>query len=343
VIEVAATRDGLGLALEEYLAHLTVERGLAANTLAAYRRDLTRYVEYLRGAGVTMPQQVTPEHISSFITAIRAPDGDAAQALDSEESDHSAGGFETGTTEPRRNTPLSASSTARVLASVRGWHKFMGDEGSVIVDPAAGFKPPAMAKRLPHALSVDAVRRLLDAAGVGDPPDNLRNKALLELLYASGTRVTEAVGLDVEVTHWDPQAELVMITVRGKGNKERLVPIGEYAKKAIEEYVVRARPVLLANGIGTHALFVNHRGGRLSRQSAYNIMQDAAARAQLTETVSPHTLRHSFATHLLAGGADVRVVQELLGHASVATTQLYTLVTQDTLREVYQSTHPRAL
>jgi len=328
-------RDGIAMALEEYLAHLTVERGLAANTLAAYRRDLSRYISFLHDAGLTLPTQITAEHISSFITAVRMPDGE--------------------------NAGLSASSAARMLASIRGWHKFIAAESisygstsapssgndlgdsQINLDPAAQFKPPAIAKRLPHALSVDAVRQLLDAAAIGDPPDGLRNKALLELLYASGTRVSEAVALDVEMTNWDPTAQLIMITVRGKGNKERLVPIGEYAKAAITDYIVRARPQLLAHGKGTHALFVNHRGGRLTRQSAFNIMQQAAQRAQLTEHVSPHTLRHSFATHLLAGGADVRVVQELLGHASVATTQLYTLVTQDTLREVYQSTHPRAL
>lgn len=318
--------DQLGRALTEYLAHLTVERGLAANTLAAYQRDLSRYLDFLRGLGLTMPSQITPEHISAFITDIRIPNNDATVAL-------------------------SASSAARMLASVRGWHKFMAAESvggaaaasSVNPDPAAQFKPPALAKKLPHAISIDSVRKLLDAAGVGDPPESLRNKALLELLYASGTRVSEAVNLDVEIAHWDPNAELIMITVIGKGNKERLVPIGEYARAAIDDYIVRARPELLAHGPGTHALFVNRRGGRLTRQSAWGIIQQAANRAQLSEHVSPHTLRHSFATHLLAGGADVRVVQELLGHASVATTQLYTLVTQDTLREVYQTSHPRAL
>jgi len=309
--------------LREYLAHLTVERGLSANTVAAYRRDLYKYASFLEGVGLTEPAQVTPAHITEFIAVVRAPDDGSA--------------------------PLSASSTARMVASVRGWHKFLAAESvdaaasSSEIDPAAQIKPPSIKGRLPHALSVDAVQRLLDAAGVGEPPESLRNKALVELLYASGTRVSEAVGLDVDVAKWDSDAQLAMITVVGKGNKERLVPVGEYARAAIDDYLVRARPTLLARGTGTHALFVNGRGGRLTRQSALGIVVTAAERAGLTEKVSPHTLRHSFATHLLAGGADVRVVQELLGHSSVATTQLYTLVTADTLREIYQTSHPRAI
>jgi len=408
--------DGLQRALAEYLAHLTVERGLSANTIAAYRRDLTRYISYLRDIGLTTTTQVTPAHISAFVTKIRTPDAaaqpsnqnlsigltqstsdldkntsdlakttDSSDAMDSFEpvaaqtrealikcvpaashrkvtavtsEDAVMVSRETLLSGENQRCPsiaLSPSSTARMLASIRGWHKFLaaesplagrGESNSVEqnpADPAAQFKPPTLPRRLPHALSVAAVQALLKAAAVGEPPDSLRNRALLELLYASGTRISEAVGLDVEITKWDPDAELIMITVVGKGNKERLVPIGEYARAAIDDYVVRARPELLAHGSGTHALFVNHRGGRLTRQSAYNIIQAAARRAEITEPISPHTLRHSFATHLLAGGADVRVVQELLGHSSVATTQLYTLVTQDTLREVYQSSHPRAL
>lgn len=346
-------RDGLGVALREYLAHLTVERGLSKNTLTAYRRDLTRYLEFLLGMGITMPQQVLPEHISAFIADIRTPD--VVTPSDAECNRHALKPQQIQASELR--TPLSASSTARVLSSIRGWHKFMAAESSPrlalsgkgnsdFVDPAAGFKPPTLAKRLPHALNVDEVQRLIAASGIGEPPDSLRNKALLELLYSSGMRISEAVDIDFEITNWGASianSELTMIVVLGKGNKERLVPVGEYAKNAIDEYLVRGRPALLAQGSGTHALFVNHRGGRLTRQSAYNIIQKAAERADLSEHVSPHTLRHSFATHLLSGGADVRVVQELLGHASVATTQLYTLVTPDALREVYQTSHPRAL
>ena len=204
-------------------------------------------------------------------------------------------------------------------------------------DPSAEVRAPTQLRRLPHALSVDDVGALLDAAGAGEGPLPLRDRALLELLYATGARISEIVGLDV-----DGVSDRTAVRLFGKGSKERAVPVGSFARDALEAYLVRARPALAAAGRGTPALFLNTRGARMSRQTAWAALQSAAARAGLTEHVSPHTLRHSFATHLLSGGADVRVVQELLGHASVTTTQIYTMVTPDALREVYAAAHPRA-
>jgi integrase/recombinase XerD len=228
--------------------------------------------------------------------------------------------------------PLAASSAARALVAVRGLHKFAVREGLVALDPAREVKPPAAPRRLPKALPVHDVLRLLET------PGGLRDRALLEVLYSTGARLSEAVGLDLD----DIDAIERTVLLDGKGGKQRLVPIGRPALDALDAYLVRARPGLAAAGRGSPAVFLNVRGGRLSRQSAWQTLKVAAERAGITATVSPHTLRHSFATHLLEGGADVRVVQELLGHASVTTTQIYTLVTVNTLREVYATAHPRA-
>ncbi|WP_020014817.1 site-specific tyrosine recombinase XerD [Promicromonospora sukumoe] len=301
----------LDRALRDYLAHLSVERGLSANTVAAYRRDLVRYVAYLDTAGRDGLSGVTESDVTAFVEAVR-------QGTD--------GG-----------RPLSPSSTARALAAVRGWHRFAQAEGLAVDDPSAEVRAPTQMRRLPHALSVDDVAGLLDAAGTGDGPLPLRDRALLELLYATGARISEIVGLDV-----DGVGDSTAVRLLGKGSKERVVPVGSFARDALEAYLVRARPALAAAGRGTPALFLNTRGARMSRQTAWAALQASAARAGLTEHVSPHTLRHSFATHLLSGGADVRVVQELLGHASVTTTQIYTMVTPDALREVYAAAHPRA-
>lgn len=210
-------------------------------------------------------------------------------------------------------------------------------------DPAHAIRPPRQLRRLPKAISVEEVERLIAACGPDGSPLTLRNRALLELLYGTGARISEAVGLAVDdVTTGaptDPARDQVRL--RGKGGRTRIVPLGRYARQALDAYLVRARPQLAAQGRGTSALFLNARGGRLTRQGAWEVLQAAAERAGLSG-VSPHMLRHSFATHLLDGGADVRVVQELLGHASVATTQVYTLVTVDRLREVYAAAHPRA-
>ena len=237
--------------------------------------------------------------------------------------------------------PLAANSTARAVVAVRGFHRFLLREGVTAADPARAVRPPAPPKRLPKAITVEEVEALLQAAGADENPRAVRDRALLELLYGCGARISEAVGLDVD------ELDLGSGTVRllGKGGKERVVPVGSYARAAVEAYLVRARPALAAATTArsvSPALFLNARGGRLSRQSAWTVLRAAAERAGITREISPHTLRHSFATHLLDGGADVRVVQELLGHASVTTTQVYTLVTVDRLREVYAVAHPRA-
>ncbi|MGH3660445.1 MAG: site-specific tyrosine recombinase XerD [Micromonosporaceae bacterium] len=295
-----------------YLDHLAVERGLAANTLASYRRDLTRYLTQLTESGVGAVGQVRAADVSEFAARLRQGHGD--------------------------HPPLAASSAARAVSAVRGLHRFALREGLADSDPAADVKPPAPPRRLPKAIEVDEVSRLLDAAGGQDGPLPLRDRALLEFLYGTGARISEAVGCAVD----DLDLETGSVLLRGKGSVSRVVPVGGYARRALDAYLVRGRPVLATAGTQSGALFLNSRGGRLSRQSAWTILRQAAERAGLSASVSPHTLRHSFATHLLDGGADVRTVQELLGHASVATTQVYTLVTIDRLREVHAATHPRA-
>ncbi|MGM0931435.1 MAG: site-specific tyrosine recombinase XerD [Actinomycetota bacterium] len=307
----------LGLAAGDYLQHMAVERGLAANTVAAYRRDLGRYLRFLQERSVSEPASVSRHDVTAF-----------AQAL-SDGSDGAAA--------------LSVRSAARTIVAVRGLHKFWTLEGITETDPATDVHPPMPGKRLPKAISVADVTRILESTG-SDTPTGLRDRALLEFLYATGARISEAVGLDVDDVSVEPQGDgPAVVRLFGKGSKERLVPLGSYAAQAADAYLVRGRPALAAKGLGTPALFLNARGGRLSRQSAWTILKAAAEKAGITQPVSPHTLRHSFATHLLEGGADVRVVQEMLGHASVTTTQIYTLVTADTLREVYAAAHPRAL
>ena len=299
-------------AVRTYLDHLAVERGLAANTLSSYRRDLRRYQAYLEELGIGNLDDVTEATVTSFLVRLR--EGDA---------DHPA---------------LSSTSAARTVVAVRGFHKFAVSDGLATHDPAASVKPPAPAKRLPKALPLGDVEAILEASGSAGTTLALRDRALLEVLYGTGARISEGVGLDVD----DLDTVDGTVLLRGKGGKERLVPVGSYALEAVDAYLVRGRPELVAAGSGTAALFLNARGGRLSRQSAWAVLVRAAERAGITRDVSPHTLRHSFATHLLDGGADVRVVQELLGHASVTTTQVYTLVTVDNLREVFATAHPRA-
>lgn len=306
-------------AIRTYLDHLTVEKGLAANTLTSYRRDLKRYREHLAAAGIDTLDGVSEATVTDFLVQLREGDAD--------------------------HPPLGASSAARTVVAVRGFHKFAVADGLAALDPAAAVRPPAPAKRLPKALPLSDVEAILEAAGAPDTPLALRDRALLELLYGTGARISEAVGLDVDdVGHLtdpdDPDNAGATLLLSGKGGKERLVPVGSYARSALAAYLVRGRPALVS--AANPALFLNARGGRLSRQSAWAVLVKAAERAGVTRDVSPHTMRHSFATHLLDGGADVRVVQELLGHASVTTTQVYTLVTVDNLREVFATAHPRA-
>jgi integrase/recombinase XerD len=302
----------LARAVQLYLDHLAVERGLAANSLAAYRRDLGRYVTFCERLGRTEVSDVAEQDVAGFLVALREGDDE--------------------------HPPLAASSAGRAVVAVRGFHRFAAREGLATSDPGKDVRPPTQTRRLPKAITVAEVEAILDAAGAEGTPRALRDRALLEVLYATGARISEAVGLDVD----DLDLEAASVLLRGKGSKQRMVPVGRLALAAVEAYLVRGRPVLSAAGRGGPALFVNARGGRLTRQSAWSILAVAVERSGVQAEVSPHTFRHSFATHLLDGGADVRVVQELLGHASVTTTQIYTLVTVDHLREVYALAHPRA-
>jgi integrase/recombinase XerD len=246
----------------------------------------------------------------------------------------------------RSGTPdhpaLLESSAARAVVAARGLHRFALREGLSAADPSASVRPPTPPRRLPRALPLDDVLALVEAAGFDGTPKAVRDQALLEFLYGTGARIGEAVGLDLD----DLDLERGTVLLHGKGGKDRVVPVGGFAREAISAYLVRGRPTFAAASRagrgGSAALFVNSRGGRLSRQSAWTILRTSAERAGLRVAIGPHTLRHSFATHLLDGGADVRVVQELLGHASVTTTQVYTMVTVDRLREVYATSHPRA-
>jgi integrase/recombinase XerD len=288
---------------------------MSKNTLAAYRRDLERYQQFLTERGVVSVDTITELVVGDFGIALTAKWG------------------------------LAATSVARVLSGVRGFHRYLMIEGVTPNDNAARVKPPKPPRRLPKAITVHQIDLLLNSSGpeatdedaMAIDPIKVRDRAILELLYATGARVSEVVSLDI-----DDLVDPTMVRLFGKGSKERIVPVGSYAQRAVEAYLVRVRPVLAKLGKGTPAVFLNQRGSRLSRQSVWQIITDAAAAANLGAEVSPHTLRHSFATHLLEGGADVRVVQELLGHSSVATTQIYTLITVDALREVYSTAHPRA-
>jgi integrase/recombinase XerD len=297
--------------IDRFLDHLTVERGLSTNTVMAYRRDLRRYARFLRRRGIDDAVRADGETVSAFVADVSA-------------STHDDG------------KPYHATSIVRALSSVRSFHRFLLREGDAASDPTDGVVRPRLPRSLPRPLSVDDVGRLLAAPKLTDAK-GLRDRAVLETMYGAGLRVSELVGLDVD----DVDLEDGSVRVLGKGGKERDVPLGRYAREAIASYLSRARPAF-ATLRTRSALFLNQRGGRLSRQACWNAIREHASAAGIDKRVTPHTLRHSFATHLLDGGADVRVVQELLGHASVATTQVYTLVTREHLREVYFTAHPRA-
>ena len=304
--------DGLGAEAERFLDHLTVERGLSVHTLEAYRRDLNRYVDFLRHRDVDDLGRIDEGTIRSFVASLSA------------------------STHGPDAAPYRATTVARTLSTIRSFHRFLVREGVTDGDPAAGIAQPRLPRSLPRPLPVDEVRRLLEAPDEGSPA-GLRDRAILELLYGSGLRISELTGMDVD----DLDLEAGSLRVLGKGGKEREVPLGSFGKDAIEAYLRRGRPALAATA-SRGALFLNARGGRLSRQSCARLLGRYVRLAEIDRRVTLHTLRHSFATHLLEGGADVRVVQELLGHASVATTQIYTLVTARHLREVYDESHPRA-
>jgi len=304
-------RDALGKQMQRFLDQLTVERGLSPHTIAAYRRDLERYAAFLRERGITDGRRVDETAVAAHVASVSA-------------STHDDG------------RPYRATSVVRALSSVRAFHRFLLREGETTTDPTAAMIRPKLPRSLPKPLSVDDVARVL--ASPDRSTKGVRDRAVLETLYGAGLRISELVGLDVD----DVDLQEGSVRVLGKGGKERDVPIGRYARHAISAYLTRVRPQL-ATARSRSALFLNQRGGgRLTRQGCTWILQQHVAAAGITKKVSPHTLRHSFATHLLEGGADVRVVQELLGHASVATTQVYTLVTREHLREVYFTSHPRA-
>lgn len=301
-------------AIELWLTHLSVERGVSPNTLSNYRRDLQRYVTFLQQQGVEDIAAVTTQHITHFVQWLRQ--GDPEQ----------------------HRRALQVSSVNRALVVVRGLHKFALTEGLVSHDVAREVRPAKMAQHLPDTLTVAEVQALIESCPLDDAATavQLRDRALLELLYGSGARISELLALHVD----DVVSGQAMIRITGKGNKQRYVPLGSHAHTALDHYLVRGRPQLSKGA--TAALFLNTRAKPLSRQSAWLVVQQAAQRAGLEKEISPHTLRHSFATHLLEGGADVRVVQELLGHASVTTTQIYTHVTAQNLQEVWAQAHPRA-
>lgn len=308
-----------GRLLEQFLTHIGVERGLAQSTVDAYASDLRRYLDWLEARGVHGPAAVTRQDVEDYVA-----DLDGAGE--------------------------SGRSKARRLASIHAFHRFALAQQAVASDVAATVKAPKGAGTLPDVLTVDEVARLLEAvpqpggAGVAGVEDAVlvRDRALLELMYATGARVSEIVGADIDDMDFDEH----VIRVTGKGSKQRLVPVGGYACQALRRYLDEARPVLerrkRSGGAERRALFLNKRGCRLSRQSVWEVVKAAGERAHITKPLHPHTLRHSFATHLIQGGADVRTVQELLGHASVTTTQIYTHVSPETLIEAYLTAHPRA-
>ena len=300
---------GLPRHADRYLDFLAVERGLSPHSLAAYRRDLALYERFLSSVGIANPLESQPEDLAAFVAWIREQ-------------------------RTAKDRPYAASTVARTLVAVRGFHKFLVREGLTQQDPSTEVTGPRPRRPLPKALTMPQTEALL-AAPVGEDPVALRDRALLEVLYAAGLRISELVDLDVDDI--DLQARTVRCV--GKGDKERVVPMGRVAQQAVEAWLIRGRPALRPTA---PALLVNRRGGRLTRQGGWKILKKHAEAAGLSEAVSPHTLRHSFATHLLDNGADVRVVQELLGHASVNTTQVYTLVSRTRLRAVYEQAHPRA-
>jgi len=298
------------LAASSFLNHLQIERGLAANSIAAYRRDLVKFGLFLNGQDL---REVTPDLITAFESSLRA-------------------------------AKLSVATVNRADSTLRSFFKHLQQEHGY-ADPTLEIAASKSARRLPKALTISQILSMIDAAYKASEPITLRDQAMLELLYSSGARVSELIGInmnDLSKVQSD-DGEITTLKLRGKGSKERIVPLGSFATKAIDDYCVRIRPDLLVkNPKNNAALFLNSRGGRISRQSAWQMVLDAAAAAGITEHVSPHVFRHSYATHLLDGGADIRVVQELLGHASVTTTQIYTLITIDKVRESYSMAHPRA-
>ena len=301
---------GFEVASTSFLNHLQIERGLATNTITAYRRDLDKFRAFLSGVDLS---DVTPQVMASFESSLR-------------------------------QLELSVAAINRMNSTLRSFFKYLQQEYG-LVDPTVEISFSKTARRLPKALSIQQIASIIDSAYREGDPITLRDKAMLELLYSSGARVSELIGVNINDlnTVQTTEGEILTLKLRGKGSKERIVPLGSFASKAVEIYSVRVRPDLLAkNPKSNSALFLNSRGGRISRQSVWQMVLNAAEAAGVLDSVSPHVFRHSYATHLLDGGADIRVVQELLGHASVTTTQIYTLITIDKVRESFSMAHPRA-
>ena len=299
--------------LADFFNYLSIEKGLASNTISAYRLDIEKFFHYLSTNQLSL-EQVSPEQLSFYVAWLRGMENTEFK--------------------------IGESSIARNIISIRSYFTYLAKEHK-FNNPSSNFKPPKIGKRLPKALTIDQVMSMLNIAGTD--LISSRDKALVELLYATGARVSELINLNtLDISTFDSEAgSTTTVKLKGKGGKERVVPIGSYAVAAVNDYLVRSRPTLLK--VSTQkALFLNQRGGRLSRQSAWNLVAKAAERAGLSDQVTPHSMRHSFATHLLDGGADIRVVQELLGQSSVTTTQIYTLITIDHLRESYANAHPRS-
>lgn len=299
--------------ISDYLNHLAVEKALAQNTLDSYRRDLLGFQTFLNSNGLTLAA-TSMELMSEYVAWLRGRNSAAA--------------------------PLAESSISRAVVAVRNFYKFNSKEYAT-VDPIHDFHPPKIPKRLPKALTVGEITSLINYAFKEADVISLRDVALIEILYATGARISEVVNLSISDIAQLKEGGSLAVKLKGKGSKERVVPVGRYAREAVNDYLVRVRP-MLESSRKTDALFLNRRGQRLSRQSAWEIITSVASRAKIDRDVTPHSLRHSFATHLLDGGADIRVVQELLGHSSVTTTQIYTMITIDKLRESYASAHPRA-
>ena len=293
---------------QEFVNYLQIEKGLSANTISAYRRTLVRYLDFLAELGIDSPESVTKDSLVAFATNLQ----------------------------DQKGYRLSPRSVAQAFSAVRMFHRFMVTEGYTEADPTGVLTSPRMTMRLPRALNHEQVEKLLDAPGGGDEK-GIRDRLILEMLYATGMRISELVGLDVG----DIDLSERLVTCRGKGGKWRIVPFGKSTGETLETYLKDARPEL-ARGRGSPALILNMRGGRLTRQGCWKIIKGHARTAGIEDLVTPHVLRHTFATHLLEGGAGLLVVQELLGHVSISTTQIYTEVTKEHLMDVYRRTHPRA-
>ncbi|CAB4814720.1 unannotated protein [freshwater metagenome] len=304
----------LDSALKSFVDHLTIERGLSLNSISAYKRDLAKFSQFLAKGSLDF-EKLTEGEITDFEVWLK-------------------------------ESKLAVTSINRNISALKSFYKYAAQEFS-ITNPVSAMSSSKVPRRLPKALTIKEVTSLIEATKREGDPISLRDHAIIEMLYGTGARVSEIVGVDInDFAQGEVEGNsITTLKLRGKGSKERIVPLGSFAKSALDEYLVRIRPNLLTKSKSARvetALFLNQRGSRLSRQSAWQVISDAADATGLTGKVSPHVFRHSYATHLLDGGADIRVVQELLGHASVTTTQIYTLITIDKVREAYATAHPRA-